>query len=66
VTLVICAWCEANGRPHGAVRPRRSRRWRTVSHAFTRALKLAGLTDYGVCPACAPKVARDWGIEMAG
>jgi len=63
-TVVICAWCQQFGRPQAAARPQHSRDWYPVSHEYARARAAGGRASHGLCPACLPAVARDWGLEQ--
>ena len=58
---MLCAWCEQQGRPHGAARRAAATRWRAVPLRYVRAHWSAA--THGVCDWCLPKVARQWGVE---
>ncbi|MGH2355250.1 MAG: hypothetical protein ACRDJN_26875 [Chloroflexota bacterium] len=60
--IIVCAWCEANGRARGAARSPSSPRWHAVSHDYARAQKAAGRASHGICPACRSLVQQAWGL----
>ena len=60
--VVVCAWCAPQGRARVGVRPMGARAWYDGSPAFAHALKRARLASHGLCPACRPAVAAEWGI----
>ena len=62
IVAVVCAWCEALGRPQTAVRIPDSRRWRDVSHEHARALKCAGMASHGLCGDCREHLWQAWGL----
>ncbi|MDQ3701673.1 MAG: hypothetical protein M3442_12255 [Chloroflexota bacterium] len=61
-TVVVCAWCEANGHTQGAARAPTSAEWQAVSHEYARNFKRAGLASHGICPRCLPLVLKAWGL----
>ena len=63
LVVVVCAWCRQFGRPQAAARPLHSTDWYAVSHDYARARAAGGRASHGLCPACLPAVARDWGLE---
>ena len=63
--VVVCAWCAHFRRPTAAVRPAACRHWVPISHAAVRALQRADLASSGLCPACRPLLAREWGLPAA-
>jgi hypothetical protein len=64
VSIVVCAWCAHYGRAHSAARAPLGGEWHSVSHEYARAQKRTGTASHGVCAACKPLVARDWGIDV--
>jgi len=63
--VLACAWCAQQGRLVVAVRPLDDRRWCDSSPAFALVLKAAGFASHGVCPACRPAVAAEWGVALS-
>jgi hypothetical protein len=60
--VIVCAWCESNGSPHGAARHPSSPDWWAVSHEFVREAARAGRASHGICPLCRPIVVEGWGL----
>jgi len=63
--LLACAWCLQQGRLVVAVRPLDVRRWYDGSLAFALVLKAAGFASHGMCSACRPAVAAEWGVPLS-
>ncbi len=61
--VVVCAWCEAHGRPQTALRDPEGGQWSGVSHEHARALKRAGTASHGICRACREHVWQAWGLS---
>jgi hypothetical protein len=62
--VIVCAWCEANGRAVGAAKAPQSSDWHPVSHEYVRAQKRAGRASHGICPTCRPGVLEEWGLPV--
>jgi len=60
--VIVCAWCESNGSPHGAARRPSSPDWWAISHDFVRDAARAGHASHGICPLCRPIVVAGWGL----
>jgi hypothetical protein len=63
LTVIVCAWCESTGSPHGAVREPGSVEWWAVSHEAVRDAERAGHASHGICPLCRPLVLEEWGLK---
>jgi hypothetical protein len=62
-TVIVCAWCESTGSPHGAAREPGSAQWWAVSHEAVRDAVRAGHASHGICPLCRPLVLEEWGLK---
>ncbi len=63
--VIVCAWCAQQGRLVVAMRPLHDRRWYDGSPASARVLKAAGFASHGMCSACRPAVAAEWGVPLS-
>lgn len=60
LVVVVCAWCEPQGRHHGAARRIGERTWYDVPHSFVTALNRQGHVSHGICGACRASVRADY------